>query len=162
MNANGTRFASAACCIGLTSLTTAASTLLFADEGDTKPSDVMVCEADAKTARVCSSKPLTSIVLECVDPDTQSIYIVSFEDLDDPKQRPIGQFDAHQGVFSCRSGDYLVSALVKSGDDNDDGPQLFGARPRGDTFPQPRACSASADDCAPIIFGTDAETEEAE
>jgi len=162
MNGNVHKLAPAACCIGLTSLATTAPNLLFADPGDASPADVMVCEADAKTARVCSSKPLTSIVLECLDPDTESIYIVSFEDLDDPARWPVGQFDSHQGVYSCRSGDYLVSALVKSGADDDDGPRLFGARPTGDTFPQPTACSAVADDCAPILFGLPSEEEEAE
>jgi hypothetical protein len=106
---------------------------------------IEACEEDASTARVCSSKELSNIVLQCRNAETDTTYYVKFDDLDNPKNWPEGQLTATQGSFTCPDGDNLLAVFVKSGSQKNDGEILAGLPGAGGAIWSPLACSTESD-----------------
>lgn len=109
--------------------------------------DIGVCQEDTSTARVCSSKDLSNIVLQCGDAETS--YYVKFDDLDDPENWPEGQLTADQGSFSCPEGDSLLAVFVKSGSGKYEGESLVGLPAGSGAVWSPLSCAVteSESDC---------------
>jgi hypothetical protein len=106
---------------------------------------IEACEEDASTARVCTSKELSNVVLQCGDAEMETSYYVKFDDLDDPENWPEGQLTANQGSFTCPDGDSLLAVFVKSGSQKYDGESLAGLPGGGGAVWSPLACSAESD-----------------
>lgn len=106
---------------------------------------IEACEENESTARVCSSKELSNIVLHCADAETESSYYIKFDDLDNPENWPEGQVDATQGSFSCPDGDSLLAVFVKSGSQKNDGAILPGLPGAGGAIWAPLACTTESD-----------------
>jgi hypothetical protein len=104
---------------------------------------IEVCEEDSSTARVCSSKDLSNIVLQCNDGETS--YYIKFDDLDNPQNWPEGQLSSTQGSFTCPDGDSLLAVFVKSGSKKNDGELLAGLPGAGGAIWSPLACSTESD-----------------
>ncbi len=104
---------------------------------------IEACEEDPSTARVCSSKELSNIVLQCGNAETS--YYVKFDDLDNPENWPEGQLTATQGSFTCPDGDSLLAVFVKSGSQKNDGAILAGLPGAGAAIWSPLACSTVTD-----------------
>ncbi len=112
--------------------------------------DIGVCQEETTTARVCSSKELSNIVLQCGDAETS--YYVKFDDLDDPENWPDGQLTASQGSFSCPEGDSLLAVFVKSGSAKYEGESLVGLPPGSGAVWSPSSCASteSGSDCETV------------
>lgn len=104
---------------------------------------IEACEEDASTVRVCSSKELSNIVLQCGNAETT--YYIKFDDLDNPENWPEGQLTATQGSFTCPDGDSLLAVFVKSGSQKNDGAILAGLPGAGGAIWSPLACSTESD-----------------
>ncbi len=104
---------------------------------------IEACEEDASTVRVCSSKELSNIVLQCGNAETS--YYIKFDDLDNPENWPEGQLTATQGSFTCPDGDTLLAVFVKSGSQKNDGAILAGLPGAGGAIWSPLACSTESD-----------------
>jgi hypothetical protein len=104
---------------------------------------IEACEEDASTARVCSSKELSNIVLQCGNAETS--YYIKFDDLDNPENWPEGQLTATQGSFTCPDGDSLLAVFVKSGSQKNDGQTLAGLPGAGGAIWSPLACTTESD-----------------
>jgi hypothetical protein len=104
---------------------------------------IEACEEDASTARVCSSKELSNIVLQCSNAETS--YYIKFDDLHNPENWPEGQLTATQGSFTCPDGDTLLAVFVKSGSEKNDGTILAGLPGAGGAIWSPLACSTESD-----------------
>jgi hypothetical protein len=104
---------------------------------------IEACEEDASTVRVCSSKDLSNIVLQCANAETS--YYIKFDDLDNPENWPEGQLTATQGSFTCPNGDSLLAVFVKSGSQKNDGAILPGLPGAGGAIWSPLACSTESD-----------------
>ena len=98
--------------------------------------DIAVCleEEDAMTARVCSSKELSNVVLQCTgDPAFHKV-----DDLDDTENPFPGLVTPHEGLFTCPNGN-IVAVFVKSGREKFTG-ELEGLPPGSGAFYSPVAC----------------------
>ncbi len=72
--------------------------------------DIAVCREDDATARVCSSKELSNVVLQCAgDPVFHKV-----DDLDDTENPFPGLVSPYEGLFTCPDGN-IVAVFVKSG-----------------------------------------------
>ncbi len=72
--------------------------------------DIFICRDDSMTARVCSSKELSNVVLQCTgDPAFHKV-----DDLDDTENPFPGLVSPYEGLFTCPDGD-IVAVFVKSG-----------------------------------------------
>ena len=76
--------------------------------------DIVICRDDSMTARVCSSKELSNVVVQCGDIELETSYFFKSDDLDDPENWPEGQLTAYEGLFSCPNGN-ILAVFVKSG-----------------------------------------------
>ncbi|HEX9851918.1 MAG TPA: hypothetical protein VGA68_02855 [Woeseiaceae bacterium] len=114
-----------------------------ADPNAKSVAQIEACEETASTARVCSSKELSNIVLQCGNAETS--YYFKFDDLDNPENWPEGQLTATQGSFTCPDGDSLLAVFVKSGSQKNDGEILAGLPGAGGAIWSPLACSTESD-----------------
>lgn len=112
---------------------------------DNSLAEIGVCEEDESTARVCSTKELSNIVLQCGDAETETSYYIKFDDLDDSENWPEGQLTANQGSFSCPDGDSLMAVFVKSGSQKYEGNSLDGLPAGSGAVFSPLACSTESD-----------------
>lgn len=83
--------------------------------------EIAACLEDPATTRVCSSKELSNVVVQCDNGD-QSSYFFKHDDLDDP-QSPSAQFleTAYEGVFQCPGGEEILAVFIKSGSEKHPG-----------------------------------------
>jgi hypothetical protein len=112
---------------------------------DRSLAEIGVCEEDSSTARVCSTKDLSNIVLQCGDAETETSYYIKFDDLDDPENWPEGQLTADQGSFACPDGDSLMAVFVKSGSLMYEGDSFDGLPAGSGAVFSPLACSTESD-----------------
>jgi len=99
--------------------------------------DIAVCLEDDATARVCSSKELSNVVLQCTgDPAFHKV-----DDLDDTENPFPGLVTPHEGLFICPDGN-IVAVFVKSGSKKFTG-ELEGLPPGSGAIFSPVACSVA-------------------
>ncbi len=98
---------------------------------------IAVCleDQDPTTARVCSSKELSNVVLQCTgDPAFHKV-----DDLDDTENPFPGLVTPHEGLFTCPNGT-IEAVFVKSGSKKFTG-ELEGLPPGSGMIFNPVACS---------------------
>lgn len=105
--------------------------------------DVNACLEDADTARVCSSKELSNVVLQCGD---ESTSFIKFDDLDDTETPYQGLLSPYEGFFSCPEGD-IVAVFIKSGSGKYQGPLIADLPPGSGALWSPLACDAEEFTC---------------
>jgi hypothetical protein len=99
--------------------------------------EINACLEDADTARVCSSKELSNVVLQC---GSESTSFVKFDDLNGTETPYEGLVSPYEGLFSCPEGD-VVAVFIKSGSAKYQGAPIQGL-PRGSgAMWSPLACS---------------------
>jgi hypothetical protein len=77
--------------------------------------DFAVCLEDSASTRVCSSKELSNVVVQCDNGDETS-YFFKHDDLDDPEAESAAFLEtAYEGVFACPEGESILAVFVKSG-----------------------------------------------
>ena len=81
---------------------------------------IAACAVDASTARVCSSKELSNVILRCRAADGGTFFH-KFDDLDEVLLE-----NPHDANFSCPDGATLVAVFAKSGSAKYDGPEVSG------------------------------------
>jgi hypothetical protein len=118
----------------LIGLTLVLPSIAAADPNAKSVAEVQACQpAGSETARVCSSKELSNVVVQCANAEGGSFF-VKYDELDAVEiPEPDAGFvlaSPFQGDFSCPEGSTLVSVFVKSGSEKYSGPAI-GNLPRG-------------------------------
>jgi hypothetical protein len=134
---------------GVALVARAGSALLLAMSAAAAPSSqsgaqIDACLEESGAARVCSSKELSNVVLQCGD-ESGSVYI-KFDDLDDTESPYEGLLSPNEGLFSCPEGE-LLAVFVKSGSGKYDGEPIEGLPPGSGAQFSPLACSVEPVDC---------------
>lgn len=96
-------------------------------------------------ARVCSTKELSNIVVQCDDGEAETSYLFKYDDLDDPENWPEGQTSPYQGDFSCPEGGVVTAVFVKSGREKYPGLAIDGLSPGTGAIFMPLACTTAID-----------------
>lgn len=113
-----------------------------AGPGGNSGAEVGACLEDAATARVCSSKELSNVVVQCGD--ESGSYFIKYDELDDGTYE--GLTDPSSGSFACPSGD-VIAVFVKSGNNAYDGTLIDGLPPGSGALWTPLACGEDPADC---------------
>jgi hypothetical protein len=123
-----------------------------AGPGGNSVADVGACLEDADTARVCSSKELSNVVLQCGD-ESSSTYI-KYDDLDDTEAPFEGLESPFEGLFSCPEGE-IIAVFIKSGSGKYDGAPIADLPPGSGAQWLPLACTDAEASCTDGSDGGD-------
>lgn len=123
-----------------------------AEPGGNSTADVGACLEDADTARVCSSKELSNVVLQCGD-ESSSTYI-KYDDLDDTEAPFEGLESPFEGLFSCPEG-AVIAVFIKSGSGKYDGAPIADLPPGSGAQWLPLACTDAEASCTDGSDGGD-------
>jgi hypothetical protein len=118
----------------LIGLTLVLPSIAAADPNVKSVAEVQACQpAGSETARVCSSKELSNVVVQCRLGEGGSFF-VKYDDLKAVETPDPGAgfvlASPFQGDFNCPEGSTLVAVFVKSGSEKYSGPAI-GNLPRG-------------------------------
>lgn len=108
------------------------------------------CLEESGAARVCSTKELSNVVVQCGD--ESGSYFIKYDELDDGTYE--GLIDPYSGFFTCPSGD-VVAVFIKSGNNRYSGPAIEGLPPGSGAQWTPLACSEDPADCGTSDEGGD-------
>ena len=114
--------------------------------------EVGACLEDADTARVCSSKELSNVVLQCGN-EASSTYI-KFDGLDDTETPFQGLLSPYEGQFSCPEGD-ILAVFIKSGSGKYDGVPIADLPPGSGALWLPLSCAEGEFSCPDPSDGGD-------
>lgn len=123
----------------------AVAAMFGAPESHAAPGDMAqtgACLEDVATARACSNKELSNVVLQCTG--ESGTYFVKFDELDDGIFA--GLTSPYAGSFSCPDGE-VVAVFIKSGRNTYDGPGIEGLPHGSGAAWSPLACGTEDAGC---------------